>query len=157
MIFTRQIASFFVAQTFPQRCSVPTPTRPALPPKMDPVLRWSTSPFCKNVVELVLFGHVSSRDGVLLLSVFHKTGSLEHRMCAVAALRFLAVCPDVGIARASRSALHDRFAEDMWYLFTRNRDDVARVRSEYEEVTPGIQSHASAAAPAAAPSTSVPL
>ena len=78
-------------------------------------------------------------------------------MCAVAALRFLADCPDAGIARASRSALHDRFAEDMWYLFTRNRDDVARVRSEYEEVTPGIQSHASAAAPAAAPSTSVPL
>ena len=157
MTFRRQTAPPNVAQTSPHRCSVPTPTRPALPPKMDPVLRWSTSPFCKNVVELVLFGHVSARDGVLLLSVFHKTGSLEHRMCAVAALRFLATCPDVGVARASRSALHDRFAEDMWYLFTRNRDDVARVRSEYEEVTPGIQSHASAAAPAAAPSTSVPL
>ena len=157
MIFSRQTVSFSVAQTSPHLFSVLTSTRPALSPKMDPDLRWSTSPYCAGVVDLVIFGNVSARDGVLLLSVFRKTGSLEHRMCAVAALRFLAVCPDVGIARASRSALHDRFVEDMWHLFTRNRDDVARVRSEYEEVTPGIESHVSAAAPASAPSTSVPL
>ena len=78
-------------------------------------------------------------------------------MCAVAALRFLATCPDVGVATASRSALHDRFVEDMWYLFTRNRDDVARVRSEYEAVTSGLQAQAPTAGPAAAPPASVPL
>ena len=157
MIFSRQTVSFSVAQTSPHLFSVLTSTRPALSPKMDPDLRWSTSPYCAGVVDLVIFGNVSARDGVLLLSVFRKTGSLEHRMCAVAALRFLAVCPDVGIARASRSALHDRFVEDMWHLFTRNRDDVARVRSEYEDVTPGIQSQAPAAGSASAPSASVPL
>ena len=157
MIFSRQTVSFSVAQTSPHLFSVLTSTRPALSPKMDPDLRWSTSPYCAGVVDLVIFGNVSARDGVLLLSVFRKTGSLEHRMCAAAALRFLADCPDAGIARASRSALHDRFVEDMWYLFTRNRDDVARVRSEYEDVTSGIQSQAPAAGPAAAPSASVPL
>ena len=156
MIFSRQTVSFSVAQTSPHLFSVLTSTRPALSPKMDPDLRWSTSPYCAGVVDLVIFGNVSARDGVLLLSVFRKTGSLEQRKCAVAALRFLAHCPDVGIARSSRFALHDLFVEDMWFLFTRNRDAVARVRSEYEEVTPGIQYQASAAGPAAAPSTSVP-
>ena len=72
------------------------------------------------------------------------------------ALRFLAHCPDVGIARSSRFVLHDLFVEELWFLFTRNSDAVARVRSEYEEVVSGIQYQATAAGPPAAPSTSVP-
>ena len=123
---------------------------------MEPVLRWSTSPFCTGVVDLVIFGNISARNGVLLLSVFRKTGSLEERKCAVAALRFLAHCHDPGVARSSRIALHELLVEDMWFLFTRNSDAVARVRSEYDEVTPGIPYQAAAAGPAAAPSTSVP-
>ena len=108
------------------------------------------------MVDFVIFGNVSARDGVLLLSVFRKTGALEQRKCAVAALRFLAHCPDVGIARSSRIALHELFVEDMWFLFTRNSDAVARVRSEYDEVTRGIPPPAPVAGSAAAPSTSVP-
>ena len=123
---------------------------------MDPDLRWPTSPYCAGVVDLVLSGDMSARKGVLLLIVFRKTGSLEQRKCAVAALRFLAHCPDVGIARSFRFVLHDLFVEDLWLLFTRNSDAVARVRSEYEEVVSGIQYQASAAGPPAAPSTSVP-
>ena len=44
----------------------------------------------------------------------------------------------------------------MWFLFTRNSDAVALVRSEYDEVTPGIPYQAPVAGSAAAPSTSVP-
>ena len=118
--------------------------------------RWTTSAHCAGVVDLVLSGDISARKGVGRLVVFRKTGSLEQRKCAVAALRFLTHCPDVGIARSSRFVLHDLFVEDLWLLFTRNSDAVARVRSEYEEVVSGIQYQASAAGPPAAPSTSVP-
>ena len=123
---------------------------------MEPVLRWSTSPFCTGVVDLVIFGNISARNGVLLLSVFRKTGSLEERKCAVAALRFLAHCPESGVARSFRIALQELFVEDMWFLFTRNSDAVARVRSEYDEVTPGIPLQAPVAGSTSAPSTSVP-
>ena len=124
---------------------------------MDPDLRWPTSPYCAGVVDLVLSGDLSARKGVLLLIVFRKTGSLEQRKCAVAALRFLAHNPNVWIARSSRFALHDLFVEELWLLFTRNRDAVARVRSEYEEVVSGIQYQASAAGSPAGPTTSVPF
>ena len=133
---------------------------------MEPVLRWSTSPFCTGVLDLVIFGHISARNGVLLLSIFRKTGFPEERKCAVAALRFLAHCPDPGVARSSRIALQELFVEDMWGLFTHNSDAVARVRAEYDEVTPGIPpphpspppppTPAPVAGTPPAPSTSIP-
>ena len=104
---------------------------------MEPVLQLSTSPFCTGVLDLVIFGHISARKGVSLLSIFRKMGSPEERKCAVAALRYLANCPDPGVARSSRIALHELFVEDMWDLFTHNCEAVARVKAEYDEVTPG--------------------
>ena len=129
----------------------------ALAQKMDPDPRWSTSFHCAGVVDLVLSGDISARRGVNLLVVYRKTGSLEQRKCAVSALRFLAHNPDAGIARSTRLALHDMFVEDSWRLFTRNRDAMARVRSEYDEVVTGILYQVSAAGSPAAPTSSAPF
>ena len=64
-------------------------------------------------------------------------GSPEERKSAVAALRYLTNCPDKVVARSSRIAFHDLYVEDMWDLFTHNSEAVARVKAEYDEVTPG--------------------
>ena len=133
---------------------------------MEPVLQLSTSPFCTGVLDLVIFGHISARKGVSLLSIFRKTGSPEERKCAVAALRYLANCPEPAVARSFRIALHELFVEDMWDLFTHNCEAVARVKAEYDEVTPGSPpphpspppppTPAPVAGTPVAPSTSIP-
>jgi hypothetical protein len=86
------------------------------------------------VVDLVLSGDISARKGVGRLVVYRHMGSLEQRKCAVSALQFLAHNPDVWIASATRRALHDLFVEDLWRLFSQNRDAMAQVRLDYEEV-----------------------
>ena len=106
--------------------------------KMDPVARWSTCPVCTGVLDLVIFGHMSARKGVSMLNYYRRNGSIEDRRCAVAALRFLAHCPDPGVARSSRIAFHDLFNEDMWGLFTGYVEAAERVKAEYYEITPGI-------------------
>ena len=111
--------------------------RASPPSKMEPGLQFATSPFCTGVLDLVIFGHISARKGVSLLSSFRKMGSPEERKCAVAALRYLTNCPDTVVARSSRIAFHDLYVEDMWDLFTHNSEAVARVKAEYDEVTPG--------------------
>ena len=80
----------------------------------------------------------------------------EDGKCAVSALRFLAHNSDVWIARSTRFALHDLFVEDSWRLFTRNRDAMAQVRSDYEEVVTGTVYQVAAAGTPATPRTSVP-
>ena len=103
-------------------------------PKMDSGNRWATSAHCAGVVDLVLSGDISAQNGVVRLVVFRHVGSLVQRKCAVSALRFLAHNPDVWVARATRCALHDLFAEDSWRLFTQYRDAMAQVRLDYDEV-----------------------
>ena len=108
------------------------------------------------MVDLVLSGDISARMGVCRLVVYRHMGSLEQRKCAVSALRFLAHNSDVWIARSTRFALHDLFVEDSWRLFTRNRDAMALVRSDYEEVVTGTVYQVSAAGTSAAPTASAP-
>ena len=108
--------------------------RPTSVPKMDSGIRWTTSAHCAGVVDLVCSGDISAKDGVDRLVVYRHVGALEQRQSAVSALQFLAHNSDVWIASATRRALHDRFVEDSWRLFSQNRDAMAQARLEYEEV-----------------------
>ena len=101
---------------------------------MDSGNRWATSALCAGVVDLVLSGEISAKNGVGRLVVYRHAGSLVQRKCAVSALQFLAHNPDVWVARATRCALRDLFVEDLWRLFSQNRDATERVRIDYEEV-----------------------
>ena len=109
-------------------------SNPISVPTMDAGLRVITSPHCAGVVDLVRDGHISVKEGVARLGVFRHVGTPEQRASAVAALQFLARCPDVGIAWATRHVLHDRFGEESWSLFTQYRDAMAQLRLEYEDV-----------------------
>ena len=123
---------------------------------MDPDLRLPTSPYCAGVVDLVLSGDISARKGAGRLVVYRQMGSLEQRKCAVSALRFLAHNSDVWIARSIRFALHDLFVEDSWRLFTRNRDAMAQVRFDYEEVVTDTVCHVAASEAPTIPRAPVP-
>ena len=123
---------------------------------MESGTRWTTSAHCAGVVDLVLSGDISAKNGVDRLVVYRHVGSLEQRKCAVSALQFLAHNPDVWIARATRCALHDLFVEDLWRLFSQNRDAMAQVRLDYEEVvTDAVYQVAASVAPTI-PSAPVP-
>ena len=111
---------------------------------MDSGSRWATSAHCAGVVELVLSGDISAKSGVVRLVVYRHVGSLEQRKCAVSALQFLAHNPDVWVARATRCALRDLFVEDLWRLFSQNRDAMAQVRLDYEEVVTDTVCHVAA-------------
>ena len=105
---------------------------------MDPVARWSTCPVCSGVLDLVLFGHIAARKGVAMLNFYRRNKSIDEG-CAVAALRFLAHCPDPRVARAARVALHDLFNEDMWKLWTSYVEAAEQTKAKYYEITPGIR------------------
>ena len=111
---------------------------------MDAGIRLTTSAHCAGVVDLVCSGDISIKDGVDRLVVCRHVGTLEQRTSAVSALQFLARSSDVWIASATRRALHDRFVEDLWRLFTQNRYAMAQVRLEYEEVVTDALCHVAA-------------
>ena len=123
---------------------------------MDSGNRWATSAHCAGVVDLVLSGDISAQNGVARLVVFRHVGSLDQRKCAVSALQFLAHNPDVWVARATRCALHDLFVEDSWRLFTQNRDAMAQVWLDYDEVVTDTGYQAAASVSPTIPSAPVP-
>ena len=111
---------------------------------MDASIRLATSAHCAGVVDLVCDGDISVKDGVDRLVVFRHVGTPEQRTSAVSALQFLARCPDVWIASATRRVLHDRFVEESWLLFTQYRDAMVQARLEYEEVVTATLCHVAA-------------
>ena len=123
---------------------------------MDSGNRWATSAHCAGAVDLVLSGDISAQNGVARLVVFRHVGSLDQRKCAVSALQFLAHNPDVWVARATRCALHDLFVEDSWRLFTQNRDAMAQVRLDYDEVVTDTGYQVAASVSPTIPSAPVP-
>ena len=115
-----------------------------LVPTMVAGFRLATCAHCSGVVDLVWYGDISVRDGVARLVALRQGGTPEQRTSSVAALQFLARCPDAWIASATRRVLHDRFVEESWLLFTQYRDAMAQARLEYEEVVTAALCHVAA-------------
>ena len=110
----------------------------------DTSSRLVTCALCAGVVDLVCEGDISVKDGIDGLILFRQAGTSEQNMNAVSALQFLACNPDLGIANAVQRALHERFVDDSWQLFTQYREAMSQTRREYDEVVTAVQLHAAA-------------
>ena len=100
----------------------------------DTNFRWFTCAHCAGVVNIVCDGDISVKDGIARLVLSRQAGTPEQRRSAVSAFQVLAYNSDLGIARAAQHALHERFVDDMWQLFTKYNEDKAQTMREYNEI-----------------------
>ena len=94
-----------------------------------------TSVRCAAVLDNVIDGTISVRDGIAGLHGYRRTGTEHHRTQANLALRLLAHNADTQITQITQGALHEQLNEEMWTLFRKYYEDKQRLVQEYHEVS----------------------
>ena len=90
---------------------------------------------CAAVLDNVIGGTISVRDGIAGLHGYRRTGTEQVRRSANLALRLLAYNADIGITQISQRALHEQLNEEMWNVFRQYYKDKERLVQEYHEVS----------------------
>ena len=94
-----------------------------------------TSVRCAAVLDNVIDGTISVRDGIAGLHGYRRTGTEHHRTQANLALRILAHNADTRITQISQRALHEQLNEEMFNLFAVYYDAKERLVQEYHQVS----------------------
>ena len=90
---------------------------------------------CAAVLDNVIDGTISVRDGIAGLHGYRRTGTEQVRRSANLALRLLVHNADIRITQISQRALHEQLNEEMFNLFTVYYDAKERLVQEYHQVS----------------------
>ena len=90
---------------------------------------------CAAVLDNVIDGTISVRDGIAGLHGYRRTGTEQVRRSANLALRLLAHNANTQITQISQRALHEQLNEEMFDLFKVYYDAKQRLIQEYHEVS----------------------